>query len=352
MPSAAPDTRSRARFTANLDAVLSAAGLPADAALGLALSGGPDSCALLLLAGARVKALTVDHGLRAGATAEAAAAAALCAAHGVPHETVRVTVGAGSVQAAARQARYRALAAWAAREGLAAVLTAHHADDQAETLLMRLARGAGLAGLSGIRPVQPFHHLPDHSRESGNPVPPAPTSVALGSRVRGNDAKVSPTLLVLRPLLGWRKAELEAICAAAGVTPARDPSNTDPRYDRTAARALLAATPWLDPVRLAAAAAHLAEADAALAAIADARFAPLDDGDGLLLRPDPLREITRRHLRRLLADRFGAHPDGPSLDRALAVLEGGGATTCADILCRAEPPLWRFRRAPPRRRPG
>lgn len=319
MPSAAPDEALRARFLADLSAALKTASLSADAPVGIALSGGPDSVALLLLARfaaiVPVRALTVDHGLRSEAADEAEAAASLCAQLGVPHETVRVRVGPGSVQAAARDARYAALGEWAEREGLAAVLTGHHADDQAETMLMRLSRGAGMAGLSGIRVVQRF--------ESG--------------------------LIVLRPLLGWRKADLETVCAAAGIKPARDPSNADPRYDRTRARALIARTDWLDPARLAASAAHLVEADAALSAIADDRYRPERTGDDVTLRPDPLREITRRHLVRLFDEEFGARPDGPSLRRAMAALESGGATTCAGILCRADPPVWRFRRAPPRR---
>lgn len=319
MPSAAPDGERRARFTADLAALLNAAGLPSDASLGIALSGGPDSCALLLLARqcatGRLSAMTVDHGLRADSTHEARAAAALCDRLGVAHETARVEVGGGSVQAAARAARYGALGAWAGRTGIVAILTAHHADDQAETLLMRLARGAGLAGLAGVRAVRPL----------------------------------AGDIMLLRPLLAWRKTELEAVCDAAGIMPAIDPSNADPRYDRTGARALLAATPWLDAGRIAASAAHLAEAEAALATIADQRYATLDDGGGVLLRPDPLREIARRHLRRLLAERFDAYPDGPSLERTIAALVRGGDTTCADISCRVEPPYWRLCRAPPRR---
>ncbi|USI72276.1 tRNA lysidine(34) synthetase TilS [Sphingomonas morindae] len=316
MPSAAPDAALIARFAADLDALL-----PPDAALGLAVSGGPDSLALLLLAAAarpgRIAAMTVDHGLRAAAAEEAALVAALCAARGVPHHSARVRVE-GSVQAGARTARYAALGAWASAEGRALV-TAHHADDQAETLLMRLARGAGLAGLSGVRARRPL-----------GPGPDAP--------------------LLVRPLLGWRKAELEAIVAAEGLVPVRDPSNADPRFDRSRARALLAATPWLDPRRLAAAAAHLAEEEAALARLADERYAVTraDDG-GCAYRPDPIRALARRHLRRLLADEFGATPDGPALERALLALERGESLCCADILCRADAGLWRFRRAPVRR---
>ena len=272
MPSAAPDDAVRARFIADHDGLLDLARLPVDAPVGIALSGGPDSSALLLLArscaAGPVQAMTVDHGLRPESADEARAAAALCAMLGVPHRIARVDVGAGSVQAAAREARYAALADWAAGERLAAILTAHHADDQAETVLMRLSRGSGLGGLTGIRAAR-----------------------RLGEA------------WLLRPLLGWRKAELETICATAAIAPARDPSNADPRYDRTRMRVLLAENDWLDPARLAASARHLAEAETALVAIADERYAVATEDDDLLLRPDPLSEIARRHVLRLLAER-------------------------------------------------
>src|SRR3954470_23762026 len=160
---------------------------PADRAFAIAVSGGPDSLALLLLAAAafpaNVHAATVDHRLRPEAAAEAAHVAMICAGLGIPHRILAVTVAPGaSVQAQARAARYAALGGWMAEEGLEALLTGHHQDDQAETLLMRLVRGSGLAGLAGIRPA---------------------------ARIAG--------VKVCRPLLGWRRAELAAIVAAAGL---------------------------------------------------------------------------------------------------------------------------------------
>ena len=123
--------------------------------LGLAVSGGPDSCALLLLAATalpgRIAAATVDHGLRAESAAEAQFVADLCALLKVDHAVLAVSVGQGNVQAEARIARYRALAGWAKQTGLAALASAHHADDQAETLLLRLRRASGVAGLAGVR---------------------------------------------------------------------------------------------------------------------------------------------------------------------------------------------------------
>lgn len=316
MPSAAPDAALVERFQAGL---LNLRPSPRGGGWGVALSGGPDSVALLLLAHAafpgQVRAATVDHGLRVEAEAEAHDAAALCAALGVPHVILRVTVDKrASVQAAARDARYDALLGWAGREHLA-LLTAHHADDQAETLLMRLARGSGLAGLSGIRAIRTEGAVP-----------------------------------VLRPLLGWRKSELEAIVSQAGIIPARDPSNEDMRYDRTLARALLARADWLDARRVAASAAWLAEAEAALDTLAREKAAEAltDEGETSAFRPTGLAEIDRRILRRLFHERFAKSPDGPALERLIAALARGETATLADISGVPKGGRWHFRPAPPR----
>jgi tRNA(Ile)-lysidine synthase len=198
--------------------------------LGLAVSGGSDSLALMLLASealpGRIAVASIDHGLRPEAASEVALAGRIAAERGIPFAAIKVTVGSGNVQAAARAARYAALARWAAEAGLGAIATAHHADDQAETLLMRLNRGSGLAGLAGVRPR---------------------------GRIEGSET------LLLRPLLGWRKAELAALVAGAGIVAADDPSNANPAFDRARLRAQLAEADWLDPVAIAASAAHLAE---------------------------------------------------------------------------------------------
>ncbi len=198
--------------------------------LGLAVSGGPDSLALLLLAAealpGRIAVASIDHGLRAEAADEVALVERIAGERGIPFTALKVALAAGNVQAQARTARYAALARWADAAGLGAIATAHHADDQAETLLMRLNRGSGLAGLAGVR---------------------------------GRGQIAGSETVLLRPLLGWRKAELAAVVAAAGITPAEDPSNTNPAFDRARLRAALADADWLDPVQIAASAAHLAE---------------------------------------------------------------------------------------------
>jgi tRNA(Ile)-lysidine synthase len=198
--------------------------------LGLAVSGGPDSLALLLLAHAalpgQIAVASVDHGLRPEAAGEVALVGRIAGERGIPFTALKVSLALGNAQLRSREARYAALARWAADEGVGAIATAHHIDDQAETLLMRLNRGSGLAGLAGVRARTAI----------------APTEVPL-----------------LRPLLGWRKAELAELVAQAGITPAEDPSNTNPAFDRARIRAELAEAQWVDPVQLAASAAHIAE---------------------------------------------------------------------------------------------
>ena len=311
-----PDRARVARFTTDLDA------LAGPGRLGLAVSGGADSMALLLLAAAarpgEVEALSVDHGLRPEAAAEVEAVAGSCRTLGIPHHPLRIDLDpGGNVQARARAARYAAMAQAMERAGIDTLATAHHADDQAETLVMRLARGAGLSGLAGVRPAQPM----------------------AGMRV-------------IRPLLGWRKAELEAICVEAGVAWARDPSNTDPRYDRTAARQMLAALDF-DAALVAASAAHLAQAEQAIDWAVDAATDRLlIDGDSATLDAEDLpTEISRRLLLRAFDTLGAARPRGPDLERAMDSLGAGRPASLSGLLLR---PLsahrWHLSPEPPRQR--
>src|SRR5256885_9899433 len=226
------------RFARDLDALIAT-----NARIGIAVSGGPDSLALLQLAAAarpgRIEAATVDHALREGSRAEAEMVADACAGLGVPHSILTAQWDdkpVTAIQERARQERYRLLARWTEDRGLDAIATAHHLDDQAETLLMRLNRGAGVRGLGGMRAA---------------------------SLVPGSDVPL------LRPLLGWRRAELEPIVASAGLKPARDPSNEDEQFERVRVRRALAEADWLDPRAIATSAAHVGEADTALDWIAE-----------------------------------------------------------------------------------
>ncbi len=287
----------------------------------LAVSGGPDSLALLLLAhraGFDVAALTVDHGLRPEAAAEARHVAAICTALGVPHATLGVEVPrTASVQAAARHARYAAMAAWCDANGAAWLITAHHADDQAETLLMRLSRGSGLGGMAGIRARRP---------------------------VDGHG------VTLLRPLLGVRKADLVAMVEAAGISAVDDPSNRSAAYDRTAARALLAGG-GIDVHGMAATAAHLAEAEAALNWVVDEAWAgraEVSSADVALDARGLPGELVRRLVLRAFAQFSAFEPDGPALQRFIAELAAGRAATLSGMAAEGGP-RWRFRREGPRR---
>ncbi|HEU0099352.1 MAG TPA: tRNA lysidine(34) synthetase TilS [Allosphingosinicella sp.] len=320
---AAPPADLLSRFGLDLEAVAG----PGREPLALAVSGGPDSLALLLLAHAarpgRVSAATVDHGLRSASAGEASAVGRLCAEIGVPHAVLAATVEAAGegLQSAARKARYAALAQWMDERGLRLLLTAHHCDDQAETLLMRLNRGSGVAGLAGVR--------------------------AAGA-VPGTAGR----LRLCRPLLGWRRSELEALVDAAGIAPARDPSNADERFDRVRVRRRLAEAPWLDPRALARSAALLAEAEAALDWTAGPLFAARAElGEGTVtLRPhglpsELLRRLVLRCLRQLAPE---ASPRGEALAAFVARLEAAGTATLSGIKATGGE-TWHFERAPPRR---
>lgn len=294
---------------------------PEGGKLGLAVSGGPDSLAMLLLAHAaipgRFAVASVNHGLRPEAAAECAMVEQVCAARGVPCAVLQVDVAAGNLQAEARASRYAALAQWAARQGLDALATAHHADDQAETLVMRLNRGSGLAGLAGVR--------------------------ARGA-VPGSD------LLLLRPLLRWRRAELAAIVARAGVQPAQDPSNADDAYDRVRVRKALAEADWLDAEAIAASAEHLADADEAIGWMVGRE---MDDNltvteGGIRYEPGAPRAIALRVVGRIVAG-FGGQARGGAVSRLVSNLEAGGGGNVAGVAGMVEEGSWVFRPETPRR---
>src|SRR6185503_12487893 len=186
----------------------------------LAVSGGPDSTALMMLmarwraarkSGPRLIAVTVDHGLRAEAKREAAAVARLARKLKLSHRTLRWTgvKPKTGLQEAARNARYRLLAAAARQAGASHILTAHTRDDQAETFMMRMSRGSGLTGLASMR--------------------------------RLSELPAAPGFRLVRPLLGVPKARLLATLKAAKIPYADDPSNRDPRFTRARFRKLMEA---------------------------------------------------------------------------------------------------------------
>lgn len=299
----------------------------------LAVSGGPDSTALMgALAGREgVRVATVDHGLRPSARAEADEVARQAEALGLPH---RILAWDGpkpraGLQAAARAARYRLLAEFARAVGASHVVTAHTRDDQAETVLLRLAAGSGVAGLAAMRGLSDLDGL-----------------------------------VLARPFLDVPKARLVATCRARGWAFVEDPANADPRFARArlrAARAALAAEGLTD-ARLATLAQRAARADDALeAAAAEASGRLWDagalDGPGLLVLPEA---VALRVVARALAAAVPGPP--PRLERLerlvlaelLPALAAGQAIrrSLAGALVSAARGRVAFAPAPPRRGPG
>jgi tRNA(Ile)-lysidine synthase len=269
----------------------------AAAPVALGVSGGPDSLALLVLAvraGLEVVAIHVDHGLRPGSEADAEVVAGAAARYGARFETRSVTIASGpDLEARARLARYRVLPP--------DVLTGHTMDDQAETVLLALLRGAALDGLSGMRSV------------------PADPNATPRTGGRGRPG---------RPLLGLRRTETAALCASEGLVPVRDPSNANPRFRRNRVRAEL--VPMMSAIAARDVVPVLARQAQVLAA--DAEFleelsADIDPTDAKLLGAAPL-PLARRAVRRWLRGPSGfpdeEHhpPSAAEVARVLAVASG------------------------------
>lgn len=251
----------------------------AGTAVTCAVSGGADSLALLALAieaGCHATAIHVDHGLRDGSAREADLVADAATQLGAKFRSVRVQVPQGpNLEARARAARYGALSD--------DVLTGHTADDQAETLLVNLLRGAASSGLGGMRP---------------------------GAR---------------RPILALRRHETEALCTTLGLKVFDDPTNTDPRHVRNRVRhellPLMAAISQRDPVPVLVRQADIARADADFL---DELATEIDPRDARSLAASPIA-LARRAVRQWLS---GDHPpDAATVERVLAVARGEVAAT-------------------------
>ncbi len=280
------------------------AGFKQLSAIVLAVSGGPDSVALMVLAtrwrgglrrGPKLIAVTVDHGLRAEAAAEARAVRALADSLGIEHHTLRWR-GAKpktGLPSAARDARYRLLERLAREHGTVHVLTAHTRDDQAETVLMRMSRGSGLAGMAAMA---------RRSERSG--------------------------MTLERPFLDLPKSRLVATLNKAGIAFATDPTNHDSAFTRPRLRALMPALAeeGCDARNLVRLAGRLARANTALEAVATIAERALVDFDPTSLRSrfeaEPFfaapEEIRLRLLIRAL-DRAG-HEGPAELGKAEALL--------------------------------
>jgi tRNA(Ile)-lysidine synthase len=247
-----------------------------------AVSGGADSLALLALAveaGLQVTAIHVDHGLRPGSADEARVVAAAAGRFGAAFRAETVVVAPGpNLEARARTARYAALPA--------GVLTGHTADDQAETVLLNLLRGAAVDGLAGIR----------------------------------RDGR--------RPLLDLRRRDTEALCRSLGLEPVHDPSNRDPAFRRNRVRHEL--LPLMDAIAERDVAGLLARQADLMADVADLlteMAAGIDPTDTAELRSVPVvlaRIAVRSWLR---ASGEGHPPDAGTVARVLAVAGGDGQAT-------------------------
>ena len=295
--------------------------------LGIAISGGGDSTALLYLLvawaraqGVRLFAATVDHGLREGSAAEAASVAKLCAGLGIQHQTLRWSGwnGSGNLQDQARRARQHLLTHWAMQHELPVVALGHTMDDQAETLLMRLARGSGVDGLAAIQ----------------------------ASHKRGG-------IRWIRPLLDTSREDLRVVLRALDATWLEDPSNQDERFDRVRIRKAMTALE-LSPNGLAETAARMQTARVFLeqeTQKAARKLATVTVAGDVEINRDGLFELADELRFRLLAHslRFVAsapyRPRLAALHNLMKLIENEGKATLAGCLvATAKPGLVRLSR--------
>lgn len=296
--------------------------------MGVAVSGGSDSMALLHLLSEfcaihdiKLRAVTVDHRLREASTEEADSVARHCAKIGVPHDTLvwQDWDGEGNLQNAAREARYSKMAAWASSNGIDTIAVGHTADDQAETVLMRIARRSGVDGLSAMRP-----------------------------------RTVREGITWVRPLLQTKRQTLKTYLTNQDITWVSDPSNEDERYDRIRARKALdlLAPLGIDVDALGEVAKHMAQARKALdwhTFLAAKQIVQIKDGallieeTGLRLQPD---EVQRRLMVKCINWVSGARyaPRSSAIESLLSGVRKGKAGTLdgCHIRCIGDN-IWVFR---------
>lgn len=290
----------------------------------LAVSGGVDSLALLRLAHQsfpdRITVLSVDHRLRPEAETECAFVASICQQLQIPHQTLTVSHPPAN-QAEARTARYALMAEWCEKNGADWLLTGHHLDDQAETLLLRLNRGSGISGLSGIRPVR----------------------------------KLADNVRLMRSLLPFTRAQLQEVVQTAGWQPVEDPSNSDPKYDRSHVRQLLAREPLLAPKRIAQTANHLLAAEEALqwATMQAFRGRATETEDGIILNDEALpSELRRRLIQQVFLNLGKQAPDGPALSGFIERITSTSSANLGGLLARRNSDGLLHFTPEPRRKPG
>ncbi|WP_322889875.1 MULTISPECIES: tRNA lysidine(34) synthetase TilS [unclassified Yoonia] len=293
--------------------------------VGFAVSGGGDSLALLHLAaayGGRISVASVDHGLRPESAIECAMVAGICRGYGFAHQTLKWTGwdGRGNLQDQARQARYHLLAGWAQAQRITDIALGHTADDQVETIIMALARGAGVDGLAGMAPVTLRDGLRYH-----------------------------------RPLLHVTRSALRDDLSTRGHVWYEDPSNDDPAYTRIRIRqaAGLLAELGLTPQALGQVAQNMAAAAAALDdQTVDLARACLLHQKGDVLVTLPLRTLSQEQARRLVLAAMGQvnrHLAAPRRDEQLRLMQSlfdGQGATLGGCLMSFEGPVLRVGREP------
>lgn len=299
--------------------------------IGLAVSGGPDSMALLWLMkhhyDGDIFAATIDHGLRKEAAQEALHVAALCQKLEIQHDILTPAMPiTGNIQSNARKARYTLLEQWVQQKGCDYIATAHHADDQLETMIMRLNRASGIAGLAAIR------------ERNGK---------------------------IIRPLLGFRKTDLIQICNVAAIETINDPSNANDDFDRVKIRQWLEKCEAngleliIDPIMAQKSALHLEDANNAIeyssAILAKERIS--QKSDTLVL---DIADLPMEYQRRLLTQGLqqidaSIKPRGTSLEKSIKSLNNRNISMVGDIKITpkrtdkdSNKTLWILSKAPPR----
>lgn len=300
--------------------------------IGLAVSGGPDSMALLWLMqeyyDGAIIAASIDHGLRDEAAQEALYVASICKQLNVEHIILRPEQAiVGNIQSEARKVRYKLLQEWAKQSACEYIATAHHADDQLETLIMRMNRGSGVTGMAGIR------------ERNGN---------------------------IIRPLLGYRKDTLITVCKDANIDPIDDPSNLNKDFDRVKVRQWLQhqqtddQTTLLDSTKVAKTALYMQEAEIALQysvnILANKRIKKQDDQVIINASQLPYEYQRRLLLIGLQTISDTKSPRGSTLENAIKQLNNNNISMIGDIKCTAvrkekgaDLYLWQLTKAPPRR---
>lgn len=288
-----------------------------DEKLGLAVSGGPDSLALLLLAHEtfpnRIAAATVDHELRPEAKAEADYVSQICSERSIAHQILKPSIPIrGNLQSEARKTRYNLLDGWMERDNIDWLATAHHADDQLETLVMRMLRGSGIDGMSAIRAKRGY---------------------------------------IVRPLLRLSKNDLLEYLEKHRIKAVEDPSNHDRGFDRVRVRKALSHLEGFDVGLASQSAAALDDARQAISWIVDQltdQHITRSENDCTLDEFDFPHEILRRLLLKCIHICEPAlSPRGEQLEHMIAALKNGETVTIGNTLCKGGP-KWNFSPAPER----